>query len=78
MQLTPQVTGTVNAEDTKMVKAGDPVVTLGSAGPRIRLLYAERGRSANPRKESTLYVNKSCYMPTLPSANPLQPESRTI
>lgn len=44
-QLAPQVAGTVlavNTEDTRIVKAGDPVVTLNTRFPRIDLPRKQR------------------------------------
>ena len=64
VELTPQVTGTVNAvnaDDTQIVKAGDPVVTLDPADSRIVLLNAEAALGQAVRKVSTLYVNNSYY-----------------
>jgi len=64
VQLTPQVTGTVNAvnaDDTQIVKAGDSVVTLDPADSRIALLNAEAALGQAVRKVSTLYVNNSYY-----------------
>src|SRR6185437_11490727 len=62
VQLTPQVTGTVNAvnsDDTQIVKAGDPVVTLDPADSRIAILNAEAALGQAVRQVSTLYVNNS-------------------
>src|ERR1700758_407491 len=73
VQLTPQVTGTVNAvnaDDTQIVKMGDPVVTLDPADSRIVLLNAEAALGQAVRKVSTLYVNNSYY-----AANVAQRES---
>ncbi|RQH04421.1 HlyD family efflux transporter periplasmic adaptor subunit [Paraburkholderia dinghuensis] len=64
VQLTPQVTGTVNAvnaDDTQIVKVGDPVVTLDPADSRIALLNAEAALGQAVRKVSTLYVDNSYY-----------------
>jgi membrane fusion protein, multidrug efflux system len=64
VQLTPQVTGTVNSvnsDDTQIVKAGDPVVTLDPADSRIALLNAEAALGQAVRQVSTLYVNNSYY-----------------
>jgi membrane fusion protein (multidrug efflux system) len=64
VQLTPQVTGTVNAvnaDDTQIVKEGDPVVTLDPADSRITLLNAEAALGQAVRKVSTLYVNNDYY-----------------
>ncbi|TAM54367.1 MAG: HlyD family efflux transporter periplasmic adaptor subunit [Paraburkholderia sp.] len=73
VQLTPQVTGTVNAvnaDDTQIVKAGDPVVTLDPADSRIALLNAEAALGQAVRQVSTLYVNNNYY-----AANVAQRES---
>ncbi|MGX7002402.1 HlyD family efflux transporter periplasmic adaptor subunit [Caballeronia sp. KNU42] len=64
VELTPQVTGTVNAvnsDDTQIVKAGDPVVTLDPADSKIALLNAEAALGQAVRQVSTLYVNNSYY-----------------
>jgi membrane fusion protein (multidrug efflux system) len=64
VELTPQVTGTVNAvntDDTQIVKVGDPVVTLDPADSRIALLNAEAALGQAVRKVSTLYVNNDYY-----------------
>jgi membrane fusion protein (multidrug efflux system) len=71
--LTPQVTGTVdavNADDTQIVKQGDPVVTLDPADSRIVLLNAEAALGQAVRHVSTLYVNNNYY-----AANVAQRES---
>jgi len=73
VQLTPQVTGTVNAvnaDDTQIVKEGDPVVTLDPADSRIALLNAEAALGQAVRHVSTLYVNNDYY-----AANVAQQES---
>jgi membrane fusion protein (multidrug efflux system) len=73
VQLTPQVTGTVNAvntDDTQIVKVGDPVVTLDPADSKIALLNAEAALGQAVRQVSTLYVNNSYY-----AANVAQRES---
>ncbi|WP_028217403.1 HlyD family efflux transporter periplasmic adaptor subunit [Paraburkholderia oxyphila] len=73
VQLTPQVTGTVdavNADDTQIVKEGDPVVTLDPADSRIALLNAEAALGQAVRQVSTLYVNNDYY-----AANVAQRES---
>jgi membrane fusion protein (multidrug efflux system) len=73
VQLTPQVTGTVNAvdtDDTQIVKAGDPVVTLDPADSKIALLNAEAALGQAVRQVSTLYVNNDYY-----AANIAQRES---
>src|SRR5471030_249203 len=73
VELTPQVTGTVNAvnsDDTQIVKAGDPVVTLDPADSKIALLNAEAALGQAVRQVSTLYVNNSYF-----AANVAQRES---
>ncbi|MDB5789333.1 HlyD family efflux transporter periplasmic adaptor subunit [Caballeronia mineralivorans] len=73
VQLTPQVTGTVNAvnsDDTQIVKVGDPLVTLDPADSRIALLNAEAALGQAVRQVSTLYVNNGYY-----AANVAQRES---
>jgi membrane fusion protein (multidrug efflux system) len=73
VQLTPQVTGTVNAvdtDDTQIVKMGDPVVTLDPADSRITLLNAEAALGQAVRHVSTLYVNNDYF-----AANIAQRES---
>ncbi|GJG95308.1 HlyD family efflux transporter periplasmic adaptor subunit [Cupriavidus pauculus] len=62
VQLTPQVSGTVvsvNADDTEIVKAGDPVVTLDPADARIALANAEAALGQTVRQVSALYVNNN-------------------
>jgi len=73
VQLTPQVTGTVvavNADDTQIVKAGDPVVTLDAADAKIALGNAEATLAQTVRQVSSLYVNNDFY-----NANVAQRES---
>jgi membrane fusion protein, multidrug efflux system len=76
VQLTPQVTGTVtavNADDTQIVKEGDPVVTLDPADSRIALLNAEAALGQAVRHVSTLYVNNDYY-----AANVAEQESNLV
>ncbi|NRO98093.1 HlyD family efflux transporter periplasmic adaptor subunit [Paraburkholderia sp. NMBU_R16] len=64
VQLTPQVTGTViavNADDTQIVKAGDPVVTLDNADARVALGNAEAMLGQAVRQVSRLYVDNDFY-----------------
>jgi len=73
VQLTPQVTGTVvavNADDTQIVKEGDPVVTLDPADAKIALANAEAALGQTVRRVSSLYVNNDFY-----AANVAQRES---
>lgn len=62
VQLTPQVVGTVvavNADDTQIVKAGEPVVSLDAADARVALASAEAALGQTVRQVSALYVNNS-------------------
>ncbi|MFL9863375.1 HlyD family efflux transporter periplasmic adaptor subunit [Paraburkholderia fungorum] len=64
VQLTPQVAGTVvavNADDTQIVKAGGPVVTLDNADAKIALGNAEATLGQTVRQVSSLYVNNDFY-----------------
>ncbi|WP_175779574.1 HlyD family efflux transporter periplasmic adaptor subunit [Burkholderia anthina] len=64
VQLTPQVAGTVvavNADDTQIVKAGDPVVTLDNADAKVALGNAEAMLGQTVRQVSGLYVNNDLY-----------------
>ena len=64
VQLTPQVTGTVvavNADDTQIVKAGAPLVTLDAADAKNALQNAEATLGKTVRQVSSLYVNNSFY-----------------
>ncbi|SIT36825.1 Membrane fusion component of tripartite multidrug resistance system [Paraburkholderia piptadeniae] len=64
VQLTPQVTGTVvavNADDTQVVKVGDPVVKLDNADARVALGNAEATLGQTVRQVSSLYVNNDFY-----------------
>jgi membrane fusion protein (multidrug efflux system) len=68
VQLTPQVSGTVvavNADDTQIVKAGDPVVTLDPADAKIALTDAEARLGQTVRQVSSLYVNNDFYAATV-------------
>jgi membrane fusion protein (multidrug efflux system) len=68
VQLTPQVSGTVvavNADDTQIVKAGEPVVTLDPADARIALTNAEAALGQTVRQVSALYVNNSVLAATV-------------
>ncbi|MGX6565761.1 efflux RND transporter periplasmic adaptor subunit, partial [Cupriavidus necator] len=60
VQLTPQVAGTViavNADDTQIVKAGEPVVTLDAADAKVALANAEASLGQTVRQISALYIN---------------------
>lgn len=64
VQLTPQVAGTVvavNADDTQIVKAGEPVVALDSADAKVALGNAEATLGQTVRQVSSLYVNNAVY-----------------
>ncbi|NPT53146.1 HlyD family secretion protein [Paraburkholderia elongata] len=68
VQLTPQVTGTVvavNADDTQIVKQGDPVVTLDGADAKVALMNAEATLGQTVRQVSGLYVNNNFYAATV-------------
>jgi membrane fusion protein (multidrug efflux system) len=68
VQLTPQVSGTViavNADDTQIVKAGDPVVTLDAADAQVALGNAEATLGQTVRQVSSLYVNNDFYAATI-------------
>jgi membrane fusion protein (multidrug efflux system) len=68
VQLTPQVSGTVvavDADDTQIVKQGDPVVTLDSADAKVALLNAEATLGQTVRQVSGLYVNNDFYAATV-------------
>jgi len=68
VQLTPQVTGTVvsvNADDTQIVKAGEPVVVLDAADARIALGNAEAALGQTVRQISALYVNNNVLAATV-------------
>jgi len=73
LQLTPQIAGTVvavNADDTQIVKEGDPVVMLDPADSRIALANAEAALGQTVRRVSGLYINNDFY-----AANVAQRES---
>ncbi|TAL98864.1 MAG: HlyD family efflux transporter periplasmic adaptor subunit [Paraburkholderia sp.] len=68
VQLTPQVSGTVvavNADDTQIVKQGDPVVTLDNADAKVALGNAEAVLGQTVRQVSGLYVNNDFYAATV-------------
>ncbi|WP_354678644.1 HlyD family secretion protein [Cupriavidus plantarum] len=68
VQITPQVTGTVvtvNADDTQIVKAGEPLVTLDPADARIALANAEAALGQTVRQVSALYVNNNVLAATV-------------
>jgi membrane fusion protein (multidrug efflux system) len=64
VQITPQVTGTViavNADDTQIVKVGQPVVMLDPADTRIALQQAEADLGQTVRRVHGLYVDDDQY-----------------
>ncbi|MBN3804884.1 EmrA/EmrK family multidrug efflux transporter periplasmic adaptor subunit [Paraburkholderia sp. Ac-20336] len=64
VQITPQVTGTViavNADDTQVVKAGDPLVVLDPADARVALEQAEANLAQVVRQVSGLFADDSQY-----------------
>jgi membrane fusion protein (multidrug efflux system) len=64
VQITPQTAGTViavNADDTQVVKAGDPIVVLDPADSKVALLQAEAGLAQAVRQVRSLYVNNNAY-----------------
>ena len=68
VQLTPQVAGTVvavNADDTQIVKAGEPVVTLDNADAKVTLGSAEAMLGQTVRQVSRLYVDNDFYAATV-------------
>ncbi|QYY33914.1 HlyD family efflux transporter periplasmic adaptor subunit (plasmid) [Cupriavidus pinatubonensis] len=68
VQLTPQVSGTVvavHADDTQIVKAGEPVVTLDAADANIALANAEASLGQTVRQVSALYANNNVLAATV-------------
>ncbi|GJH24197.1 HlyD family efflux transporter periplasmic adaptor subunit [Caballeronia novacaledonica] len=68
VQLTPEVSGTViavNADDTQIVRQGDPVVTLDAADAKVALANAEANLAQTVRQVSSLYVNNAYYAATV-------------
>jgi len=68
VQLTPQVTGTVvavNTDDTQIVKAGDPVVTLDPADATLALQNAEANLGKTVRQLSGVYADDDFYAATI-------------
>jgi len=68
IQLTPQVSGTVvavHADDTQIVKAGEPVVTLDAADANIALANAEASLGQTVRQVSSLYANNNVLAATV-------------
>jgi membrane fusion protein (multidrug efflux system) len=68
VQLTPQVSGTVvavNADDTQIVKAGEPIVSLDPADAEVALDNARAQLAQTVRQVSALYVNNNVYAATI-------------
>ena len=64
VQITPQVTGTViavNADDTQVVRAGDPLVLLDPADARVALEQAEANLAQVVRQVRGLFADDSQY-----------------
>lgn len=64
VQITPQVAGTVLAvlaDDTDLVKAGQPLVKLDAADARLALDRAEAQLAQTVREVRTLYANDATY-----------------
>ncbi|HEY4295098.1 MAG TPA: EmrA/EmrK family multidrug efflux transporter periplasmic adaptor subunit [Paraburkholderia sp.] len=64
VQITPQVTGTViavNADDTQVVKAGDPLVVLDPADARVALQQAEANLAQTVRQVRGLFADDNQY-----------------
>src|SRR3981189_2754957 len=68
LQLTPQVGGVViriNADDTALVRAGDPVVVLDPADTRTALDGAEAALAQAVRRVRQLYANTDALRATV-------------
>ena len=68
VQITPQVAGTVTGvkvDDTQMVKAGQPLVTLDQTDARVALLQAEANLAQTVRQVRTYFVNNDAYAATV-------------
>ncbi|HVE09777.1 MAG TPA: biotin/lipoyl-binding protein, partial [Paraburkholderia sp.] len=64
VQITPQITGTViavNADNTQVVKEGEPLVQIDPADARIALQQAEANLGQTVRQVHGLYVNDDKY-----------------
>lgn len=64
VQITPQVAGTVLAvlaDDTDLVKAGQPLVKLDPADARLALARAEAQLAQTVREVRTVYANDATY-----------------
>ncbi len=68
VQITPQVSGTViavNADNTQIVKAGEPLVQIDPADAKIALQQAEANLGQTVRKVHGLYVDDDKYRATI-------------
>jgi membrane fusion protein, multidrug efflux system len=64
VQITPQITGTVigvNADNTQIVKKGDPIVQIDPADATIALQQAEANLGQTVRRVHGLYVDDDKY-----------------
>jgi membrane fusion protein (multidrug efflux system) len=64
VQITPQITGTVigvNADNTQIVKKGEPIVQIDPADARIALQQAEANLGQTVRRVHGLYVGDDKY-----------------
>ena len=64
VQITPQVSGSViqiNADETQIVQAGDPIIKLDPADAKVELTKAEAALAQAVQQVSTLYVNNGVY-----------------
>ncbi|WGY66947.1 HlyD family efflux transporter periplasmic adaptor subunit [Burkholderia cepacia] len=68
VQITPQVSGTViavNADNTQIVKAGEPLVQIDPADAKIALQQAEADLGQTVRRVHGLYVDDDKYRATI-------------
>ncbi len=68
VQITPQVTGTiiaVRADDTQLVKAGDPLISLDPADAKVALAQAQANLAQTVRQTRTLYANTHAQQATV-------------
>jgi len=64
VQVTPQIAGTVlsvNADDTDLVKAGQPLVVLDPADAQVALDQAQANLAQTVREVRTLYVSNTTW-----------------
>src|ERR1700675_265567 len=64
VQITPQVSGivlSVNADDTELVTAGQPLVTLDRADAEVALQQAQAALAQTVREVRTLYVSNNTW-----------------